>query len=164
MVTEADVHIAASPETSDVILDWSSEVGPVNEHTECEVNDGWSVVSSRKGKKRASSWSPSRDQVKARSCAKLTDRARKVMSKGRIVTEDAPWISCVECMSNFSSYVQYTSHMKEVYDREKTTRVPCPWAACELTCNDPKEWVNHLCAKHPQYVLQYDVEVFDKYF
>ncbi|XP_063964322.1 uncharacterized protein LOC129274121 [Lytechinus pictus] len=64
----------------------------------------------------------------------------------------------------FSIYKDFLEHLNTKHPNASTERFPCPMKMCNNSCNNPKEWLNHLSSKHPVFVRQHDIQYFDNYF
>ena len=92
--------------------------------------------------------------------------AKEVISASNILTGEKDWFSCTEarCRATFKVFGDYLEHMNLKHPLATVSRYPCPVKLCNNSCNTPKEWANHIGARHPDFVDKRDVNFFDEYF
>ena len=148
---------------SDLVVD---ETQPDPMDVEESAHESEFMEVRRRGIKRVSSPIPRhRSRSLPRSSARLA-RAKEIIQSSLILTEERKWFSCVgeDCRMHFQRYRDFLSHFKECHPTITVRRFPCPLKHCTMTCNNPREWINHLASRHPDFVSQHDTTFFDKFF
>eukprot|EP00057_Strongylocentrotus_purpuratus_P028332 XP_011682806.1 PREDICTED: uncharacterized protein LOC105446982 [Strongylocentrotus purpuratus] len=168
-----DVHVPEEPGTSyivDEIFDWSlskldqdSQVSLPSQMSDVHTDDSsWETV--RRGVKRRSSVSPRRRSRSSH--GRGGNEAKELVAETQIMKEKQRWISCKaeKCTHDFMKYESFLCHMRDRHNELTISRYACPLKSCKVTCNTPKEWLNHLAGRHPQYVSIHNIDFFDRYF
>ena len=84
----------------------------------------------------------------------------------QIFLEDEAWHSCRAkgCRVAFSTFNDLKEHECNVHPTFKPKRYACALKNCKSFWDSPKEWLNHIAVVHPIFVIDRDVEFFDRYF
>ncbi|KAJ8029578.1 hypothetical protein HOLleu_29009 [Holothuria leucospilota] len=84
----------------------------------------------------------------------------------QIFLEDEPWHSCYvkTCRETFSKFDDLRAHVDQSHSSFKPSNYPCAQKSCKGAFTTPKEWIQHLADKHGNFVVEKEIEFFDRYF
>ena len=136
--------------------------------TSSQDTEGVHRALTRQKRKSASQPDPAKRQERSRSSIRFpTEDPRDSIKMTQIFIEDEPWHSCYAkgCHETFSQFKALTNHVKKSHPkRTNTPKYICPLKICKSVSHNPREWIQHIASKHPDFIQKHDIEFFDKYF